>query len=260
MGVACGDLDGDGRLDLAVTNFYNESTTFFRNLGQGFFTDSTAAIGLAVPSRYVLGFGVAFLDANNDGWLDLISANGHVHDGRPQFPWMMPVQLYLGDGRGKVDSAGARSGPPFEVLRMGRGLAAGDLDNDGRIDAVVVSQNEPAAYFHNRTAGDGAHFLTLLLEGKSSNRDAVDAKVSVKSGDHIQVARRPGGGSYASASDPRLSFGLGASRQAEWVLVRWPSGWVDRFSNLAADTAYRLREADPTAMPLHAWKHEKHKK
>ena len=108
MGVACGDLDCDGRLDLAVTNFYNESTTFFQNLGQGFFADQTAAIGLAVPSRYVLGFGISFLDANNDGWLDLITANGHVHDGRPQFPWKMPVQLYLGDGNGKlVDVVGS---------------------------------------------------------------------------------------------------------------------------------------------------------
>ena len=103
MGVACGDLDGDGRLDLAVTNFYNESTTFFRNLGQGFFTDQTANIGLAVPSRYLLGFGIAFLDANNDGFLDLITANGHVHDGRPQFPWMMPVQLFVGDRTWQVE-------------------------------------------------------------------------------------------------------------------------------------------------------------
>ena len=151
MGVACGDLDGDGRLDLAVTNFYNESTTFYRNLGQGFFGDQTAAIGLAGPSRYVLGFGIAFLDADNDGWLDLITANGHVHDGRPQFPWKMPVQLFLNDGRGRVMDVTRRAGPPFQVLRMGRGLAAGDLDNDGRLDVVIVSQNEPVALFHNQT-------------------------------------------------------------------------------------------------------------
>ena len=111
MGVACGDLDGDGRLDLAVTNFYNESTTFFQNLGGGFFADRTAAIGLAVPSRYVLGFGISFLDANNDGRLDLMTANGHVHDGRPQFPWKMPVQLYLGDGNARLMETSVRSGP-----------------------------------------------------------------------------------------------------------------------------------------------------
>src|SRR3954451_25484038 len=99
MGVACDDLDGDGLPDLAVTNFYNESTTFFRNLGHGLFADRTTAVGLAAPTRYLLGFGIAFLDADNDGWLDLMTANGHVHDGRPQFPWKMPVQL-LRNSRG----------------------------------------------------------------------------------------------------------------------------------------------------------------
>ena len=121
MGVACGDLDRDGRLDLAVTNFYNESTTFFQNLGQGFFADRTAAVGLAVPSRYCLGFGISFLDANNDGWLDLITANGHVHDGRPQFPWKMPVQLFMGTGDGRLVDASTRSGAAISGASHGAG-------------------------------------------------------------------------------------------------------------------------------------------
>ena len=91
MGIACGDLDGDGLLDLAVTNYFGESTTFYRNLGGGLFADQTATIGLPAPSRPLLGFGAAFLDANNDGWLDLITANGHVLDARPRFPWTMPL-------------------------------------------------------------------------------------------------------------------------------------------------------------------------
>ena len=182
MGVACGDLDGDGRFDLAVTNYYNESTSFFRNLGQGFFGDQSAAIGLATPSRYVLGFGIAFLDADNDGWLDLMTANGHVYDGSPQFPWKMPVQLYhnRGGGRPFLTDVSMQAGAPFQTLRMGRGLAAGDLDNDGRVDALVVSQNEPLAYFHNRS--ESGHFLTLRLEGRTSNRDAVGARVTVRCG------------------------------------------------------------------------------
>jgi enediyne biosynthesis protein E4 len=255
MGVACGDLDGDGRLDLAVTNFYNESTSFFQNLGDGFFTDRTAAIGLAVPSRYVLGFGICLLDANNDGSLDLITANGHVNDGRPQFPWKMPVQLYLGDGHGKLIDRTAQSGPPFQVLHMGRGLAAGDLDNDGLVDAIVVSQNEPVAYLHNRTETERGHFITVLLEGTASNRDAVGAKVSVKYDGRVAIAPRLGGGSYQSASDPRVHFGIGESHLVDSVEVRWPSGRVDRFSSLPADHAYRLREGDRSAWPLRGWKH-----
>jgi tetratricopeptide (TPR) repeat protein len=252
MGVACGDLDRDGRLDLAVTNFYNESTTFYRNLGQGLFADLTSAVGLAVPSRYLLGFGIAFFDANNDGLLDLITANGHVHDGRPQFPWQMPVQLFLGDSRGKLTDVSNKSGPPFEVPRMGRGLAVGDLDNDGRVDVLVVSQNEPLAYLHNQT--EGGHFVTPQLEGTTSNRDAVGAVVSLKSGSHVQTAPRLGGGSYQSASDPRIQFGLGTSRQIDWAEVRWPSGRRERFDHLEADHAYLLREGSSVARPLSGWK------
>ena len=197
---------------------------------------------------------MAFIDANNDGALDLITANGHVNDGRPQFPWKMPVQLYLNDRTGGVVDATSQSGPPFQVLRMGRGLAAGDLDNDGLIDVLVVSQNEPVAYFHNRTEIERGHFITVLLEGTKSNRDGVGAKVSVKQGGRVAVAPRLGGGSYQSASDPRLHFGLGESRHVDYVEVRWPSGRVDRIPNLAADTAYQIREGDTSARPLRGWK------
>ncbi len=146
MGTACGDLDGDGRPDLVVTNFYGESTTFFRNLGGGLFADQTAAVGLAGPSRFLLGFGVAFLDANNDGRLDLATANGHVNDDRPDYPYAMPAQLLLGGEGGRLTDVTAAAGAPWTVPRVGRGLAAGDLDNDGRVDLVVLPQNGPLAY------------------------------------------------------------------------------------------------------------------
>ncbi len=252
MGVACGDLDGDGRIDLAVTNFYNESTTYFRNLGQGIFCDQTSAIGLAVPSRYVLGFGTAFFDADNDGWLDLITANGHIHDGRPQFPWKMPVQLYLNDGRGRVVDVTRQAGEPFAIPRLGRGLAAGDLDNDGRVDVVIVSQDEPVMLLHNQSAPE--HFLTLGLRGTASNRDAVGAGVTVIADGRARVAQRFGGGSFQSAADPRLHFGLVAARRVDRVEVRWPSGRVDRFDGLAADTGYLLREGDPLPATLPGWR------
>jgi tetratricopeptide (TPR) repeat protein len=251
MGIACGDLDGDGRPDLAVTNYYGESTTLFRNLGRGVFADQTAAIGLAAPSRHLLGFGIAFLDANNDGRLDLISANGHVSDYRPAFPWKMPIQLLVGGADGRLTDVSADAGPPFQPLHLGRGLAAGDLDNDGLIDAIVVCQNEPPVCLHNRTAG--GHWITIQLEGTRSNRDGVGARVAIEAVGSRQAAQRVGGGGYQSAGDPRLHFGLGASTRIERLEVRWPSGQVDRYEDLAADRAYRLREGDPEAMPARGW-------
>ena len=252
MGVACGDLDGDGRIDLAVTNFYNESTSFFRNLGGGFFSDNGDAIGLAPPSRYLLGWGIAFPDVNNDGRRDLLTANGHIYDGRPQLPFTMPVQLLVGGIDGKLTDVSRQAGPPFGSLHLGRGLAAGDLDNDGRIDAVIVAQNEPLIYLHNQARA--GHFVTVHLEGTTSNRDAVGAQITLTAGGRRQVAQRIGGGSYQSASDPRLHFGLADATRVEKIEIAWPSGHRDHYRDLAADTAYHLREGSPVAMPLKGWR------
>ena len=249
MGVACGDLDGDLRPDLAVTNYYGESTTLFRNLGGNLFADSTSALGLATPTRNLLGFGLAFLDANNDGRIDLISANGHVSDYPPVFPWKMPIQLLTGGTDGRLTDASAGAGEPFRVPHLGRGLATGDLDNDGRIDAIVQCQNEPLVYLRNNTAGDG-HWLMLRLEGVRSNRDGIGARVLVEAGGRRQVHHRFGGGSYQSAGDLRLHFGLRDCTRVERLEVRWPSGQVDRYDGLEADRGYLLREGARAAAPL----------
>ncbi len=248
MGIAAGDLDRDGLLDLAVTNFYGESTTFFRNLGSGMFADQTAAAGILAPSRFLLGFGIAIADANNDGFLDLVTANGHVTDEGPQFPYAMPTQLLLGSQGGKLVDAGKKAGAPWSVPRIGRGLASADLDNDGLVDFLIVSQNSPLAYFHNKTSS--THAVTLLLQGKASNRDAVGAQVVLVSGGLRQVAQRTGGGSYLSASDPRLHFGLGDRSHVDTIEVRWPSGHVDHYRDLPGDTGYRLCEGDSVPRPL----------
>lgn len=251
MGVACGDLDGDGRPDLAVTNFFGESTTYYKNLGAGLFADRTAAVGLAAPSRYLLGFGVAFLDADDDGRADLLTANGHVVDERPEAPYAMPLQLLVGGPGGRLVDVTARAGAPFSAPHLGRALAVGDLDNDGKVDAVVVAQGEPLVVLRNRTGG--GHSLTLRLEGTASNRDAVGARVTITAGGRTQVAQRLGGGSFQSAGDPRVRFGLGAATRVDSVEVRWPSGRIDRYRGLEADRGDHLREGDPEARPLAGW-------
>jgi predicted Zn-dependent protease len=242
MGVACGDFDGDGRLDLAVTNYYGESTSLYQNIGSGLFTDRTATSGLARASRLVLGFGAAFLDADNDGWLDLLTANGHTDD-LGDAPYEMPAQVLAGLGDGRLTDRTESSGPAIPILRLGRGLAVGDLDNDGRTDALLVSHNQPLAYLHNRTEHTG-HWVSFVLEGRRANRDGVGARITVKAGGRQWLAERTGGGSYLSASDPRPHFGLGATARIDDVEVRWPSGQVDRFHGLRVDAVYRVREGE----------------
>ena len=241
MGCACGDLDGDGRPDLAVTNFFGESTTLYKNLGGGLFTEATAASGLKAPSRFLLGFGITFLDVDNDGCLDLATANGHIHDLRPSAPYAMPAQLFRGDGRGHLSDITLQSGSAWSVPRVGRGMASGDFDNDGRIDLVIVAQNSPLAYLHNQTPLPG-HFVSIQLEGSASCRDATGAAVTITIRGKRQTAWRSGGGSYASSSDARLHFGLGAATVIDAMDVRWPSGRIDQFRDLPADTGYLIRE------------------
>jgi hypothetical protein len=252
MGVAAGDLDGDGLIDLAVTNFYGESTTFFRNLGGGVFTDATASIGLASASRRLLGFGLGLLDVNNDGHLDLASANGHVNDLRPNYPYLMPAQLLLGRADGRLVDVSNRAGAVWQVPRMGRGLAVGDLDNDGREDVLIVSHNQPLAYLHNRT--QGGRFLTLRLVGRHPGGDAIGAKVIVIASGRRHVAWRVGGGSYQSASDPRIHFGLGDADRIELLDVTWPTGHVDRLRGLRTDAGYTLREGRAEPEPLQGFR------
>ncbi len=249
MGIASGDLDGDGLIDLAVTNYFGESTTFFRNLGDGYFADDSAAIGIAAPTRSLLGFGIAFLDADNDGWLDVLSVNGHVLDARPRFPWMMPIQLLQGSPGGRLRDVSGQAGDLFQKNHLGRGLAIGDLDDDGRLDAVALCQNEPLVLLANKTVQAGRS-ISIQLEGTQSNRDAIGARLKLHAGGRAQVAERSSGGSYQSSSDPRIVFGLGTGEQVDELEIRWPSGKVDRYERLESGHRYRIREGDPRPADL----------
>ena len=196
-----------------------------------------------------VGQGLSFGDDHNVQPTIVVEvAHGHVNDYRPEVPYLMPAQLLLGGPGGTLTDVSARAGAPFLVPHLGRGLAVGDLDNDGRLDALLVVDNEPMVYLHNRTAG--GHSLTIALEGTASNRDGVGARVTVEAGGSRRVAHRLGGGSFLSASDGRLHFGLGDATRADRVEVRWPSGRVDTFRDLAAGKGYRLREGDPEPGPL----------
>jgi hypothetical protein len=166
----------------------------------------------------------------------------------------MPAQLLLGGASGRLTDVSRRAGAPWQVLRRGRGLAVGDLDNDGRPDLLIVAEGEPLAFIHNQ--GPAGHFVTLQLEGSppSSSRDPVGARVTLTAGGRRQVAQRYGGGSFLSASDQRIHFGVGESTRIEAIEVRWPSGHVARYTDLAADTTYLLREGQAQANPLRGWR------
>jgi tetratricopeptide (TPR) repeat protein len=242
MGVVAQDLDGDGRIDLFFTNLVNESSTFFRNLGQGFFCDATLGAGLDAPSRPKTGFGDAALDVDNDGLLDLFVANGHVDDR----PWanskmaQAPL-LFRGRGLGRFEVVRAES-PSSYLARtvVGRGVACGDLNNDGRLDLVVVHHDAPAALLKNQTPA--GHYLGVRLRGTRSGRTPIGARVSCRTRSASATRCLTSGSGYLSAHDPRLWFGLGEAVQVESLEVTWPSGRVQSWRNLDVDRIVEIEE------------------
>jgi hypothetical protein len=246
MGVAVGDYDADGRIDLLVTNFYEEGSTLYRNAAPGRFVVETSRARLLAPSRSKLGFGAGFLDVDNDGALDLFVANGHVNDVRPiGIPYAMAPQLFLGAGRGRFAEMTPRAGPYFQADWLGRGAAFGDLDNDGDTDIVVSHLGRPPAVLLNETSPRGS-FLRLTLHGPGSGRDATGARVTVEAGGRTFVRMVTAGTSYLSASDRRILVGLGAADRVDRLTIRWPSGKTQTWSDLVAGQSLVINEGgDP---------------
>jgi hypothetical protein len=256
MGVDAEDVNGDGRPELFVTNFWNEGCALFKNVGQGLFLDTTRTSGLWHDSLPWVGWGCAVIDFDNDTWPDCFVANGHVDDNLHLLskyfnPYEEPPLLHRNVGGSRFELATRGAGAYFDLGHVGRGVAYGDLDDDGDIDLVVNHKDGPPALLRNDTKTTN-HWIRLQLVGTRSNRDAIGARVEVELGlgPRTIVRQRKGGASLASSHDPRLLIGLGPDEQASRVTIQWPSGRVDQHSDLPADTSYLVREGARKAEPI----------
>ena len=253
MGIAVGDFDGDGRLDIAKTNFSGDLTSLYRNEDGEFFTDVSREAGLA--ARQFLGWGIVFLDADDDGWPDLVVANGHVYpevENRPVGDrYLQPTLLLRNLGNGRFSDWTGSAGPAFAVPRPARGLAVGDFDGDGRPEIVIVNMNSTPSLLKNRKTGSA--FLNVAAVGTKSNRSAIGARVRVTVGNREMIGEVMSGGSYYSQNSLTLHFGLGKADVVDQIQIRWPSGtsqsWKGVAVNqkvIATEGSSDLREVKPS--------------
>jgi hypothetical protein len=250
MGSTIADFNGDGHLDIFKTNFSDDTSTLYRNNGDGTFTDATSAAGLGLYTQY-LGWGTMFFDFDNDGWPDLILVNGHVY---PEVDsqhlgssFKEPRILYHNNGDGTFADISASAGEGITTPASSRGLAVGDLWNDGRMSAVISNMNAPPSLLVNQIHSQN-HWIAIRTVGTKSNHDGIGARVSVKTPTRTLVDEVRSGSSYISNSDMRVHFGLGAATKIEWVEVRWPNGLVEKFSDLTLDAIQTVKEGTGTAV------------
>ena len=247
MGVDFGDTDGDGDEDLFVTNLDNEGNTFYRNQGRGLFEDRTVEVGLFKLGS--TGFGTRLFDYDNDGWLDVVVANGAVRHVTAQvragdpYPLKQRNQLFHNEGGRRFVEVTDRAGAAFAPLRVSRGLAAGDLDNDGATDLVIFNNSGPVRVLMNEAAR-GRHWLGVRMLDERG-RDAIDAVVELPRSGSRLLRRVHVDGSYGTASDPRVTFGLATDAAAQTVQVRWPGGRVESLGPLAVDRYWVLQAGKP---------------
>ena len=254
MGVDFSDYDNDGWPDIIVTDLANQRYALYHNNGDGTFNYSSPAAGISRMTMTHSGWGVRLFDFDNDGRKDLLIAQGHdldtIERTSPNLRYREPMLLARNMGKEFQDvtaSAGAALGEPY----VWRGLATGDLDNDGRLDAVVTANDGPVRVLHNETA-NANHWILLKLTGHKSNRDAIGAAVSITTASGAQYATVTTASSYLSSGDKRVHFGLGKASVVESIEIRWPSGIVQSLKDVAADRVVQIDEpaaTDPTGKP-----------
>ncbi len=266
MGSTVADYDGDGKLDIFKTNFSDDTATLYRNHGDGTFDDATFPAGLGLHTEY-LGWGTMFLDFDNDGWPDLLLVNGHVY---PEVDsqhlgssYQEPRILYHNNGNATFTDISGFSGPGITAVSSSRGLAVGDLWNDGRMSAVISNMNAPPSLLVN-DARNANHWVAFVTQGAfsssspsqkyKSNRDGIGARITLKAGPRLFVDEVRSGSSYISSNDMRVHFGLGAAAKIDSLEVHWPSGLLERFENLTVDAIHTLKEGSGTPAPAAAKK------
>jgi hypothetical protein len=245
MGVDFGDYDHDGRLDIFVTNFMDQGDSLYHNLGATGFDDVSWKAGVATASYPYVKWGTGFFDFDNDGWVDLFVASGHVYpqmdslDSGPRY--REPLMLHMNNHDGTFTDSAAAAGLNAIPLASRRGAAFGDVNNDGNIDVLLLNVGEPPSLLLNHGVA-GNHRVLFKLIGTKSNRAAIGARVTVRAGKLVQFNEVRGGASYLSQNDLRLHFGLGKESNLDSVEVQWPSGLVEKLQNVAPDNIYTLVE------------------
>ena len=248
MGVDFGDYDNDGWADLVKTNFSDDSNNLFHNSRDGTFEDRADASGFGAVSTPFLGFGVRFFDYDNDGWKDIMVANGHVNPQVDKYSFGVTYAeralLFHNLKNGRFEETGLKAGPALEKRRVARGLAVADFFNKGTLDVLMTTLDGSPVLLRNMTnyPAGGGHWIRLKLIGTRSNRDAYGARVEVDAGGMKQYDEVRANSSFESASDSRLHFGLGSARNVSRIVVQWLSGTVQELGPIRADQQVVIRE------------------
>jgi enediyne biosynthesis protein E4 len=245
MGIDAADVDGDGWMDVYITHLDFELNRLYRNSHDGTFTDETFRSRIGNKAVLLSGVAAKFLDYDNDGWNDILQLNGAMLDNvslyHGEVSYKEPLLMYRNLGKGEFDKVSDSLGPDFVRPIVGRGLATADYDNDGDIDIVTNNRGDFPSLLRN-DGGNTNHWLSVQLIGTKSNRDGIGASLKLSSAGFVQFEQAKGGMSYMSASDPRIHFGLGKRMKIEALEITWPSGHVDRLTNLPIDQIIAIKE------------------